>query len=179
MGRAAKRPRIGPGFTVARQLTCPAVIQAHLERFRCHKSPVPMINSAPVVLYCCKWKSISRLPCHACAGEPLPCRSQRDGRRTELPRRDAPECATLALQISFLLGRQAMLGQDPRSIGAPRRAAVASIAPLCQASNLPPCPLPGSGLQTVLVRHELPPCATLDLFRNLPVDVRHAHRDWG
>ena len=48
----------------------------------------------------------------------------------------------LALQISFLLGRQAMLGQEPpihrRSTTAVRRPDRA----ICQASNLPPCPLP-------------------------------------
>src|SRR5271166_5744260 len=51
-------------------------------------------------------------------------------------------CATRALQISFLLGRQAMLGQEPpiqrRSTTAVRRPDCA----ICQASNLPPNPLP-------------------------------------
>src|ERR1700754_882711 len=51
-------------------------------------------------------------------------------------------CATLALEISFLLGRHAMLGHEPptqrRSTTATRRPARA----MFQASNLPPPPLP-------------------------------------
>src|SRR5262249_59931953 len=51
-------------------------------------------------------------------------------------------CATLALQISFLLGRQAILGQEPpihrRSTTAVRRPDRA----ICQATFLPPSPLP-------------------------------------
>ena len=51
-------------------------------------------------------------------------------------------CATLALKISFLLGMQAMLGQEPpihlRSTTAVRRPAAAK----CQAMSLPPVPLP-------------------------------------
>src|SRR5215470_12832527 len=53
-------------------------------------------------------------------------------------------CATLALEISFLLGMQAMLGQEPpihrRSTTAVRRPAVA----ICQATSLPPVPLPST-----------------------------------
>src|SRR5262249_33479754 len=49
--------------------------------------------------------------------------------------------ATLALQISFLLGRQAMLGQEPpiqrRSTTAVRRPDCA----ICQANSLPLLPL--------------------------------------
>src|SRR6516165_11963358 len=51
-------------------------------------------------------------------------------------------CATFALQISFLLGRQAMFGQEPpiqrRSTTAARRPDCA----MCQASSLPLLPLP-------------------------------------
>src|SRR5437899_3584861 len=51
-------------------------------------------------------------------------------------------CAIFALQISFLLGRQLMLGQEPpihrRSTTAVRRPDPA----ICHASNLPPAPLP-------------------------------------
>src|SRR6516162_63681 len=51
-------------------------------------------------------------------------------------------CATLALQISFLLGRQAMFGQEPpiqrRSTTAARRPDCA----MCQANSLPLLPLP-------------------------------------
>src|SRR5262245_11982912 len=51
-------------------------------------------------------------------------------------------CATLALQISFLLGRQLMLGQEPpiqrRSTTALRRPARA----MCQARYMPPFPPP-------------------------------------
>src|SRR5215475_9945154 len=53
-----------------------------------------------------------------------------------------------ALQISFLLGRQAMLGQEPpihrRSTTAVRRPYRA----MCQASNLPPNPLPRTKTST-------------------------------
>src|SRR5579864_8993575 len=52
------------------------------------------------------------------------------------------KCATLALQISFLLGMQAMLGQDPPI---QRRSMTAVCRPdcaMCQANNLPPWPLP-------------------------------------
>src|SRR5271155_378719 len=52
--------------------------------------------------------------------------------------------ATRALQISFLLGMQAMLGQEPptqrRSTTAVRRPDPA----MCQASSLPPWPLPAA-----------------------------------
>src|SRR2546430_15334841 len=51
-------------------------------------------------------------------------------------------CATLALQISFLLGMQLTFGQEPpiqcRSTTAVRRPECAR----CQASSLPPAPLP-------------------------------------
>src|SRR6516164_336324 len=51
-------------------------------------------------------------------------------------------CATRALEISFLLGMQAMLGQEPpihlRSTTAVRRPVLA----ICQATSLPPVPLP-------------------------------------
>src|SRR5215813_7813692 len=54
------------------------------------------------------------------------------------------KCATLALQISFLLGRQAMFGQEPptqrRSTTAARRPERAR----CQDSSLPPAPLPST-----------------------------------
>src|SRR5215831_16849700 len=57
-------------------------------------------------------------------------------------------CATLALQISFLLGRQAMLGQEPpihrRSTTAVRRPDPA----ICQANTLPPAPLPRIKIST-------------------------------
>src|SRR5262245_4520124 len=63
-------------------------------------------------------------------------------------------CATLALQISFLLGRQAMLGQEPpihlRSTTAVRRPDPA----ICQANNLPPAPLP---------RIKISKCSDLDI----------------
>src|SRR5262249_54712391 len=81
--------------------------------FGATKRPLPMINSAPVVLKLCRCAAISRLTMSRlrlttvsmsvvtgpvttpnCA----PCRAR---------------CATFALQISFLLGRQAMLGQEP------------------------------------------------------------------
>src|SRR5262245_10197678 len=56
------------------------------------------------------------------------------------PRRTSE--ATFALWISFLLGRQLTLGQEPpthrRSTTAVRRPARA----MCQASSLPPAPLP-------------------------------------
>ena len=57
-------------------------------------------------------------------------------------------CATLALQISFLLGRQAILRQEPpihfRSTTAVRRPDRA----ICQAIFLPPSPLPRSKTST-------------------------------
>ena len=50
--------------------------------------------------------------------------------------------ATLALEISFLLGMQAMLGQEPpihlHSTTAVRR----PVCAMCQARSLPPVPLP-------------------------------------
>src|SRR5262245_38585506 len=65
--------------------------------------------------------------------------------------------ATFALQISFLLGRQLMLGQEPRYTGAPRRQFVARIAPSPKPGACHPCRCRGSGFQTVLVE----PCASL------------------
>ena len=56
-------------------------------------------------------------------------------------------CATLALEISFLLGMHAMLGQAPpihlRSTTAVRRPALA----MCQAMSLPPAPLPRTRIE--------------------------------
>src|SRR5262245_2084439 len=51
-------------------------------------------------------------------------------------------CATLALQISFLLGRQLILGQEPPIYRRSTRAVRRPDPAICQASNLPPAPLP-------------------------------------
>src|SRR6185437_3661356 len=51
-------------------------------------------------------------------------------------------CDTLALQISFLLGRQLMFGQEPPI---QRRSTTATLWPaaaMCHARNPPPLPLP-------------------------------------
>src|SRR5262245_51899993 len=64
--------------------------------------------------------------------------------RASVPKSDAcrARCATFALQISFLLGRQATLGQEPpiqrRSTTAVRRPERARL----QARSLPAAPLP-------------------------------------
>ena len=39
---------------IAREHAGPAIVQAHLKRFRRHKTSVPMISSAPLDLYCGK-----------------------------------------------------------------------------------------------------------------------------
>jgi len=69
----------------------------------------------------------------------------------------------------FLLGRQAMLGQEPpihrRSTTAVRR----SIAPYAKPVTCHPSTAKDQDFKLFWLRHELPPCATLDLFRNLPV----------
>src|SRR6516165_1022541 len=56
--------------------------------------------------------------------------------------------ATLALQISFLLGRQLMLGQEPPIH---RRSTTAVRCPdraMCQARYMPPFPLPRTSVST-------------------------------
>jgi hypothetical protein len=64
-------------------------------------------------------------PCCVCGGAPWPCQWQQH--RSPVPNWAAlcARCATLALQISFWLGRQAMFGQEPpihrRSTTAVRR----------------------------------------------------------
>ena len=61
---------------VARQHARPAVIQAHLERFRRHKTPGPhdQFGAARLVVLQMQRQSRGR-PCRACAGELWPCRS--------------------------------------------------------------------------------------------------------
>ena len=80
------------------------------------------------------------------------------GHRAEL-RGVAHQLATFALQISFLLGRQLMFGQEPpihrRSTTAVRRPDRAR----CQARSLPPRHCRGSGFQTVPVEACACPCA--------------------
>src|SRR5260370_23451711 len=50
--------------------------------------------------------------------------------------------ATLALQISFLLGMQATLGHEPPTHCRSTTAVRCPVCARCQASSLPPCPLP-------------------------------------
>src|SRR5262245_44572851 len=84
------------------------------------------------------------------------------------PRRTSD--ATFALWISFLLGRQLTLGQEPpiqrRSTTAVRRPARA----MCHAKSLPPAPLPRTRISS-RSDWDMPASRDVDALR----DVRTAH----
>ena len=71
-----------------------------------------------------------------------PCRPWRARSSCRTRRRGAPDARPRRFRISFLLGRQAIFGQEPpihrRSTTAVRRPDF----PMCQAVSLPPPPLP-------------------------------------
>src|SRR5439155_3205521 len=127
---------------VGRQHARPAVVEAHLERFRRHEMPRPHDQLGAAVLVVPQvrgiWRStMSRLRWRTFTMSIVT-------RPVFVPNSAAcrATCATLALQISFLLGMQLTFGQEPpiqcRSTTAVRRPECAR----CQASSLPPAPLP-------------------------------------
>src|ERR1700730_9967031 len=132
---------------VARQYACPAVIQAHLERFRCHKTPSPHNQFGPARLVVLQMEVNFAINHVALALANL-CHVGRDGtgRCTELCGAMRQMCDPRAPNL--ILAGQAMLGQEPpihrRSTTAVRRPDRA----ICQASNLPPCPLPRTRAST-------------------------------
>ena len=110
-----------------------------------------MISSAPVDLYFSRWEAnsrstISRFRCRTCAMSVIT-------GPVIVPKFAAccAKWATRALQISFLLGMQAMFGQEPpthrRSTATVRRPDCA----ICHASSFPPWPLPNTKTSTCSV----------------------------
>src|SRR5262249_41641019 len=153
-GRASARPAVGgivarvPTLRNTRSPLSTRVPPPSRKRtssvFGATNRPSPMISSAPLCRYrsrctAIRPSTISRLRWRtlamSTATEPV-----------TIPNRAAwcSRSATLALQISFLLGRQLMFGHDPpiqrRSTTATRRPERAR----CQASFLPPSPLPST-----------------------------------
>ena len=150
----ARNRCVGPDVEedfVARQRARPAVIQAHLERLRRHKAPASHDQLGAARLIVLQMRSDQRFDHFALALTHL-CHVDLEG--PAIVPNCAPwraRCATSALRTTFLLGRQAMLGQEPpihlRSTTAVRRPDPA----MCQASSLPPAPLPKSERHIVRV----------------------------
>jgi hypothetical protein len=100
----------------------------------------------------------------------------RDGTvdRTEL-RRVAYKVRDLRAQISFLLGMQAMLGQEPPIHRRPRRQCVGRIA-RDAARSLPPLHFQGPVRQNAPDETCLPPCAALTASTG-PISIRCRPRE--
>lgn len=127
---------------LARQHAPTAIIEMHLQRFRRHKAPV-----AHDQLRAGRFVVVQMRGDFAFDHVALALHNGRhvDGDGTcdhAEPGTLTRQVRDLRVQISFLLGRQAMLGQDPpiqrRSMTAVRRPDCA----ICQANNLPLLPLP-------------------------------------
>jgi hypothetical protein len=155
----------------------PACIQFHLQRLRRHEPPGPhdQFGTARLVVLqvrCDLRSTISRLRWRtfAMSVATVPvivpncaaCRAR---------------CATRAPQTTFLLGMQAMLGQEPPTY---RRSTTAVRRPdraMCHASSLPPWPLPristssrsGSGIAFSMSRI----CCSVGWLGPRPAGRRH------
>src|SRR5262249_32872551 len=136
---------------VARQLPCPAVIQAYLERFRRYKTPGPHDQFGAAGLVSLQME-INFAVDHVALALANLCHVGCDGTgRSPSARRDAPDVRLPRSKSHSCWAGRRCWDRSPQSTGALRRQSVASIAPYAKPVTYHPVHCQGSGLQTVLV----------------------------